>query len=239
MDFDGKTVVVVGASSGIGERVCVDLVGKGAQVHAWSRHPHPDFEKMGVRFSAVDVSKPIDADLPDVPETVHGLAFLPGTIRLAPFVRLKEEEFVEDFTINVLGAVRVLKLVIRSLAKAGGASAVLVSTVASRIGMNFHASIASAKGAVEGLAKSLAAEYAAKKIRFNVVAPSLTDTPLASFLLNSDEKRKKSDARHPIGRIGSPADIAHAIEFLLSDESSWITGQVFSVDGGMSSVKLF
>jgi len=239
MDFEGKTVVVVGASSGIGERVCVDLVKKGAQVHAWSRHPHPDFEKMDVHFSAVDVSKPIEANRPDVPETVHGLAFLPGTIRLAPFVRLKEEDFVEDFTINVLGAVRVLKLLIRSMTKAGGASAVLVSTVASRIGMNFHASIASAKGAVEGLAKSLAAEYAAKKIRFNVVAPSLTDTPLASFLLNSEEKRKKSDARHPIGRIGSPSDIANAIEFLISDESSWITGQVFSVDGGMSSVKLF
>jgi NAD(P)-dependent dehydrogenase (short-subunit alcohol dehydrogenase family) len=105
------------------------------------------------------------------------------------------------------------------------------------VGLGFHSSISSAKGAVEGLAKSLAAEWAPNKIRVNVVAPSLTDTPLASALLGNEDKKEASNKRHPLGRYGQPEDIAGAAVFLLSTDASWMTGQVLHLDGGMSSVK--
>jgi NAD(P)-dependent dehydrogenase (short-subunit alcohol dehydrogenase family) len=164
--------------------------------------------------------------------------YCPGTINLKPFARLTEQDFMHDWQVNVLGAVRVLQQAIKSLKKAQGASVVLYSTVAARVGMNFHASVATAKSAVEGLALSLAAEYASGKIRFNVVAPSLTDTPLAAALLSSPEKREASDKRHPLGRVGTPEELAAITAFLLSNQSAWISGQVLGVDGGMSSLKV-
>jgi NAD(P)-dependent dehydrogenase (short-subunit alcohol dehydrogenase family) len=139
--------------------------------------------------------------------------------------------------VNVLGAVEVLQAVMSRLKKANGASVVLYSTVAVKVGMGFHASIAVAKGAIEGLAKSLAAEWAPANIRVNVVAPSLTDTPLAQNLLATDEKKDAAGKRHPIARVGTAADMAAASLFLLSPESSWVTGQVLGVDGGMGSLK--
>jgi 3-oxoacyl-[acyl-carrier protein] reductase len=237
--FKDKNIVIVGASSGIGKELCRNLRSKGAELFALSRVPHPDFEKEGIHFSSLDVTGRISENPPDLPQVIHGLVYCAGSIRLVPFQRLKESDFLEDFQLNVVGAVRVLQYCLRSLINSGGSSVVLLSTVAARIGMSFHASIATAKAALEGLAKSLAAEFAAKRIRVNVVSPSLTDTPLASFLLSTDDKRERAAARHPLGRIGAPSDIANAIVFLLSEESSWITGQVVSVDGGMSSVKLF
>jgi len=118
-----------------------------------------------------------------------------------------------------------------------GSSMVYFSTVAVGMGMPFHASIAAAKGAVEGFTKSLAAEYA-PKIRVNCIAPSLTDTPLAGRLLNNEKKREMMDARHPLKRVGTPADIAQMAVFLLSDQSSWMSGQILGVDGGMSSLNV-
>jgi NAD(P)-dependent dehydrogenase (short-subunit alcohol dehydrogenase family) len=116
-----------------------------------------------------------------------------------------------------------------------GAAIVLFSTVAVQTGLPFHASIASAKGAVEGLTRSLAAELA-PKIRVNAVAPSLTDTPLAAQLLSSDDKRSASAKRHPLKRIGTPEDIANTALFLLEDSSAWMTGQIIGVDGGLGTV---
>jgi NAD(P)-dependent dehydrogenase (short-subunit alcohol dehydrogenase family) len=235
-----KKVLVVGGSSGIGLRLSTELHETGAEVHVWSRHPREVLNKSGIAHQVVDVSAPLGSNPPPVPEMLHGLVYCPGTIRLAPLQRLSEDDFREDFNINVLGAVRVIKACLQPLGRAGrdgDASIVLFSTVASQIGMSFHASIAAAKSAVQGLAKSLAAELAPKKIRVNVVAPSLTDTPLAGFLLDTDEKRSRSNQRHPLGRIGTPSDISHAARFLLSPESGWMTGQVLAVDGGMSSVK--
>jgi NAD(P)-dependent dehydrogenase (short-subunit alcohol dehydrogenase family) len=235
-----RKVLVVGGSSGIGLRLSKELHAEGAELTVWSRHSNGDLEKSGITHQAVDVSVSLEKNPPSVPELLHGLVYCPGTIRLAPVQRLSEEDFIEDFNINVLGAVRVIKACLQPLGRAGregDASIVMFSTVASQIGMSFHASIAAAKSAVQGLAKSLAAELAPKKIRVNVVAPSLTDTPLAGFLLDTDDKRSRSDKRHPLGRIGTPADIAHAAFFLLSPESGWMTGQVLAVDGGMSSVK--
>jgi NAD(P)-dependent dehydrogenase (short-subunit alcohol dehydrogenase family) len=240
--FKDRQVLVVGGSSGIGLQLSIELQAAGAEVLVWSRHPGEDLKKAGIAHHVVDVSAPLDSDRdpPPLPETLHGLVYCPGTIRLAPIQRLSEDDFLEDFNINVLGAVRVIKACMQPLGRAGregDASVVLFSTVASHLGMSFHASIAAAKSAVQGLARSLAAELASKMIRVNVVSPSLTDTPLARFLIDTDEKLSRSAQRHPLGRIGSAADITHAVRFLLSPESGWVTGQAIPVDGGMSSVR--
>ncbi|MDZ7358758.1 MAG: SDR family oxidoreductase, partial [candidate division KSB1 bacterium] len=173
------------------------------------------------------------------PELLDGVVYCPGTINLRPFRQLKEEDFLTDFKINALGAVKTIQGTLNRMKKVEQtASIVLFSTVAVQTGMSYHASIASAKGAVEGLTRSLAAELA-PKIRVNCIAPSLTDTPLAARLLGSEEKQQAAAERHPLKRFGQPEDIANLACFLLSDESSWITGQVLHVDGGMSSVRLF
>ena len=161
------------------------------------------------------------------------------TIRLKPFQRLTRDDFLEDFQINFLGAVHVIQACLPNLKKSPtGASILLFSTVAVTTGMPFHASIAGAKGAVEGLTRSLAAELASR-IRVNAIAPSLTDTPLAVNLLSSEEKRQAAAERHPMKRIGSVQDIARLALFLLSDDAGWITGQVFHADGGMSALRTF
>lgn len=183
---------------------------------------------------------PFDATDPEpaleLPETLHGLVYFPGTITLKPFHRLSDEDFLRDFQINLLGAVRLLRLALPALKKAESASVVFFSTVAVRTGLPYHASIAAAKGAVEGLSRSLAAELA-PRIRVNCIAPSLTDTPLAESLLNSGEKREAAGKRHPLHRIGDPAENARLIAFLLGEDSGFMTGQVLRPDGGLSVLR--
>jgi NAD(P)-dependent dehydrogenase (short-subunit alcohol dehydrogenase family) len=236
-NFTGKTILVVGGSSGIGLSLIKQLTSQGATVINASRHQGETLQQLQVEHITADVTGDLSG-LVSLPDVLHGLVYCPGTINLKPFARLTEQDFMHDWQVNVLGAVRVLQQAIKSLKKAQGASVVLYSTVAARVGMNFHASVATAKSAVEGLALSLAAEYASGKIRFNVVAPSLTDTPLAAALLSSPEKREASDKRHPLGRVGTPEELAAITAFLLSNQSAWISGQVLGVDGGMSSLKV-
>ena len=234
MDLD-KTYLVVGGSSGIGLALTRILAAAGHRVIVASRSAASLGETNKVDHIPYDASRS-GAPIAIEAETLDGLAYLPGSINLKPFHRLKREDFLQDFELNVLGAVKVIQDTLPLLKKADTSSIVLFSTVAVAQGMSFHTSVAAAKGALEGVARSLAAELA-PKIRVNVVAPSITDTPLASRLLSTEDKRQASGKRHPIERVGTPEDMALAANFLLTDQSSWITGQVLGVDGGLSKVK--
>jgi len=223
-----KNIVIIGGNSGIGKSIIEKSRALGANVFP--------FHRSGEGESHLDVTEKFDS-IAGLPEVIDGLVYCPGTISLKPFHRFSIEDFQKDYEVNVLGAVRVLQACLKGLKKSESASVVLFSTVAVQVGLGFHSSISSAKGAVEGLAKSLAAEWAPNKIRVNVVAPSLTDTPLASALLGNDDKKEASNKRHPLGRYGQPEDIAGAVLFLLSPDAAWMTGQVLHLDGGMSSVR--
>ena len=238
MTLNDKTILVVGASSGIGLTIAQALTKARAKVITASRHVSDELKQLGTQHIALDVLQ-LDNELQEqLPNELHGLVYCPGSIRLKPFERLPLEDFRKDLELNVLGAVQVIKAAVPLLKKAEGASVVLFSTVAAKLGMPFHTSIATAKAAVEGLTVSLAAEYASAKIRFNALSLSLTDTPLAGQLLSTPEKSEAAAKRHPLGRVGKPQDAAEAALYLLSDASSWMTGQVLHLDGGMSSVKL-
>jgi NAD(P)-dependent dehydrogenase (short-subunit alcohol dehydrogenase family) len=170
-----------------------------------------------------------------LPEKIDGLVYCPGSINLRPFRGLKLETFQSDMQINFFSMVKVIQSVLPLLTASNQASIVLFSTVAVKMGMPFHTSVAAAKGAIEGFAKALGAEYA-PKIRVNVIAPSLTDTPLADKFLNNDDKKEKSSLRHPLKRFGQSEDLAHMAAFLLSENASWMSGQILHVDGGLSSL---
>ena len=236
--MDKKNILIVGGSSGIGLELVKVLGDDRHGIYVGSRTADTLAEFPGVHHIPMDVAAE-KLDLETLPETLQGLVYCPGTIVLKPFQRLTIDDFKEDFNINLLGAVKVIQGCIKQLKKSQtGASIVLFSTVAVKTGMPFHASVASAKAAVEGLTRSLAAEFA-PRIRVNAIAPSLTDTPLAKSLLSSEEKRKASADRHPLKRIGTPQEIARSAAYLLSDAGSWITGQVLPIDGGMSSLRTF
>ena len=165
------------------------------------------------------------------------MAYCPGSIDLKPLRRVSVEDMEEAMDINLYGALKAVQWAYPVMRKTPNAAVVLFSTVAVAQGMPFHTVVASAKGAVEGFTKSLAAEFA-PKVRVNCIAPSLTDTELAGDLLRDDKRREASAERHPLKRIGQREDIAHAAQYLLSEESSWVTGQVLHVDGGMSSIRV-
>jgi NAD(P)-dependent dehydrogenase (short-subunit alcohol dehydrogenase family) len=224
----GKNIVVVGGNSGIGKAVASQLQENGATIFSYSR--------TGEGTAAVDFETDFE-ELPGLPEVIDGVVYCPGTINLKPFHRISIADFKQEMEVNFYGAIRLLQACLKGLKKSNSPSVVLYSTVAVQTGMGFHAGIASAKGAVEGLTRSLAAEWAPNKIRVNAIAPSLTETPLASALLSTPEKKEASDKRHPLGRVGRPEDIAEATVFLLSEKSSWMTGQILHLDGGMSHLK--
>jgi len=229
-----RTILLIGGNSGIGLASARLLATQGHSLIAAARNPGP-LAKMGITVQPFDALDPSTLDLPPM---LDGLVYFPGSITLKPFHRLTSDEFLHDFHINCLGAVAAIQSALPALKAAPSASVVLFSTIAVAQGMPFHASVSAAKGAVEGMALSLAAELA-PKIRVNVIAPSLTDTPLAAALLNSEAKRDASAKRHPLQQIGDPEDTAKLVALLLSDAAKFMTGQVLRPDGGLSSVRTF
>ena len=227
--------LIVGGSSGIGKALVEELVSEGHRVYA-TYHIHPvESNYSSLSYHALNVLDET-VQLSFLPEVIDGIAFCPGAIQLKPFARIQPSDFMADYQLQVIGAIKVIQAVLPALKNASQGSIVLFSTVAVQLGLNFHSIVSASKGAIEGLTKSLSAELA-PKIRVNAIAPSLTNTPLAASLLNSDQKIEANAERHPLKRVGTPEDIASMAAFLLSPKTSWITGQILSVDGGMGTLK--
>jgi NAD(P)-dependent dehydrogenase (short-subunit alcohol dehydrogenase family) len=222
--------LVVGGSKGIGAAIAESLIQRGHDVVVFSR-TQP--EQVSVEWFQIDVTT--TTSFPEI-DKLDGIVYCPGSINLKPINRLSADDFLNDLTINFLSAVKVFQHYLSVLKKSDSASVIFFSTVAVSQGMPFHASISAAKAALEGFAKSAAAELA-PVVRMNVVAPSLTDTPLASHLLNTDVKKENAANRHPLKRVGNVSDIAAATVYLLCD-AKWITGQTLHVDGGLSTLRV-
>jgi len=227
-----KNILLIGGSTGIGYELSQKL--KKENNLFISTRDQGKFNDPNIKTHELDLDKEFETDW--LPDHLDGFVYLPGTINLRPFKGLKPSVFLDDFNINVMGCVKILQKVLPKIQAAENPSIVMFSTVAVKIGMPFHSSVSSSKGAIEGLTRSLAAEFA-PKIRVNSIAPSILDTPLSEKFLNSETKLENSRNRHPLKEIGSPKDISEIVKFLLEDNSKWMTGQIIPFDGGMSSVK--
>jgi NAD(P)-dependent dehydrogenase (short-subunit alcohol dehydrogenase family) len=226
--------LVVGGTHGIGKSLVEQLLLNNHQVWFTGRGESHD-ELPG--SNGITWAHNTEFPMHELPEVLDGIAYLPGTIELKPFHRLTMEQFQEEMNVNTWGAVQILQNCLGLLKKSSHPSVVLFSTVAVQTGMPFHSSIALAKGALEGLTRSLAAEWA-PLIRVNAIAPSLTVTPLSEKLTGSIEKIESGAQRHPLKKLGTAENIAQMAHFLLTDSSAWMTGQILHVDGGMSSVRV-
>lgn len=231
-------MIIVGGNSGIGAEVLDRFIALGYDVHLLLRKLE-DISQPVASMQFYDALQGGESGL-EVPEVLDAVVYCPGTIQLKPFHRTDGEQMTQDMEVNAFGAARVIQATLPALKRsksAGGASVVLFSSVAAQTGMAFHASISMAKAAVEGLTLSLASELAPAGIRVNAIAPSLTDTALASMLLNSDTKRDACAARHPINKVGTVSGVASLVSYLVGDDAGFVTGQIFKVDGGMSSLR--
>ena len=228
-----KTFVIIGSTTGIGLSIAEQLA-QNNRVFGVSRREHSEINHANYTHFSFDVLADSWDTIP-FPEQIDGLVYCPGSIQLKPLKMLTDKVIREDMEINFFGAINCIKAVSDYLQQ--NSSILLFSTVAVQQGMPFHASIAAAKGAIEGLTRSLAAEFA-PKVRVNAIAPSIVDTPLAKRLLNNDRKRELISDKHPLKRVGEVKDISELGCFLLSPSASWITGQIIGVDGGKSSISL-
>jgi NAD(P)-dependent dehydrogenase (short-subunit alcohol dehydrogenase family) len=233
--------IVVGASGGVGQALVRRLAARGSALHLVGRDAarvQPLAQETGATFAVADVRDPaaLRAAIEAAGPRVAGLAYCVGTINLRPIARLTDDDALRDFELNALGAARCVQAALPALKAVEAASVVLFSTVAVAQGFASHASVAMAKGAVEGLTRALAAELA-PRVRVNAVAPSLTRTPLAQAFTASEAMAQGIAQLHALQRLGEPDDIAALADFLLSRDASWITGQVIAVDGGRSTVR--
>lgn len=229
-----KNYLVIGGSSGIGKEIS-ELLSKENIVFSTSRNEINESNE-NIRHIKYDVLEDeLDPEL--LPDQIDGFVYCPGTINLRPFKSLKLETFRSDLELNLIGAIKTLQIILTRLQQSPSSSIIFYSTVAVKTGMPFHSSVSSSKSALEGLTKSLAAEFA-PKIRVNCIAPSIVNTPLANKFLNTEDKIEKAAARHPLNKIGTAKEIAQLTQYLLDDKSKWITGQIINIDGGISSIKV-
>lgn len=230
-----KNFLVIGGSSGIGAAIVSQLTAQGHHVWA-SYHNHTQNNTDSVTYFPWNVLDE-DAPFPSMTESLHGLVYCPGNIVLKPVSRVGSQEMIDDYRLQVVGAIKAIQQALPALKRSGSASIVLFSTVAVQTGFPFHSIVSASKGAIEGLVRALAAELA-PTIRVNGIAPSITNTGLAGTLLNSPEKKEAHAQRHPLKKFGEPNDVASVANFLLNETSGWISGQIIGVDGGMSTLKV-
>ena len=232
--------IIIGATGAIGSSIAKKLVSNGSEVHLVARN-QAEVERLAselnATFSVTDVlddnfAKKVQDDLGDTP--INGLAHCVGSIDLKPLKLSKKEDFIKTFNLNLISATEIIRVMHENL-KANNGSIVLFSTVAARKGFTNHSIISSAKAAIEGLTVSLAAEFA-PNVRVNCIAPSLTKSKIAEFLLKNEKIAEGIAKLHPLKRIGEGIDFSGLTSFLLSKDSSWITGQIIGVDGGRSSI---
>jgi NAD(P)-dependent dehydrogenase (short-subunit alcohol dehydrogenase family) len=231
-----KHYLIIGGSSGIGLQLATQFADADHHVIATFHNSKPIIDNPFISYHHLNVMEDSTA-LDFLPDELSGLVYCPGSINLRPFERIQASDFETDYKLQVIGAIKIIQSAIPKLKKVESSSIVLFSTVAVQTGLPYHTQVSASKGALEGLTKALAAEFA-PRIRVNAIAPSLTDTRLASSFLNTQQKKEANALRHPLKRIGSPEDIANMAAFLLSEKASWITGQIIHVDGGMSSIKM-
>ena len=229
-----KNYLVIGGSSGIGKEIS-ELLSNENIVFSTSRN-EINGSNENIRHIKYDVLEDeLDPEL--LPDQIDGFVYCPGTINLRPFRSLKLETFRSDLELNLIGAIKTLQTILPRLQQSPSSSIIFYSTVAVKTGMPFHSSVSSSKSELEGLTKSLAAEFA-PKIRVNCIAPSIVNTHLANKFLNTEDKIEKAAARHPLNMIGTAKEIAQLTQYLLDEKSKWITGQIINIDGGISSVKV-
>ena len=231
-----KNILIIGGSSGIGASL-IEKFKNDPNYQVTSTYNQGNIlTAENIKTFKTDVLSD-NLDISILPEVIDGVVYCPGSINLLPFHRIKLDGFRADFELQVMGAIKVIQTILPHLKKSSSASIVFFSTVAVQSGFNFHTQVAASKGAIEGLTRSLAAEFA-PKIRVNAIAPSLTDTPLASKLLGTDEKKQANAERHPLKKIGTSENIAEVAQFLLSDKSQWMSGQIMAIDGGISTLRV-
>lgn len=226
-----KNIVIIGGSKGIGNAV-LQQQSERNNVFNISR-TEPDFKHSSLTHFSLNI---LQDELPDL-ENIDSLIYCPGSINLKPIAGLSIDDFRNDFEINVIGAVKMIQKYLPVLKKGNRPSIVLFSTVAVKLGMPFHASIATAKAGVEGLVKSLGAELA-PTVRVNAIAPTITDTSLSASILRNDRMKENMAERHPLKSYLKPDEVANMVEFLISEKAGSISGQVFEMDYGLVSFKI-
>lgn len=226
-----KKIIIIGGSKGIGKAIIEKLIDYSTIINI--SRTSPSITHQNLTHHNCDI---LQDELPEI-QAADALIYCPGSINLKPILRLSIDDFKNDFEINVIGAVKAIQKYLPLIKNGEKPSILLFSTVAAKLGMPFHASVATAKSGVEGLVKSLGAELA-PTVRVNAIAPTVTDTDLASKLLRNEKMIENITERHPLKKFLAPKEVADMAEFLISDKAASLSGQIFEMDCGIVSFKI-